>query len=418
MISSLRKLAERLENPPLWRVTIGLFIVVAIAFTVFPFVRFLRSGTQMDYRTWFDAAQSVLQHRELYPQSSAFPFMYPPTCAVLLSFAAIFGKPLMILLLALLNTAAWIFCIKFSVALSGNRSRKFVRAAMVVSNLVVLVFIWSSYHLGQPSLILLALMLGAFICLDCNRQVFAGSLIALATAIKAFPILALCYLLYRRYWIAAVSLGLALCILLFLLPLPFRGWHQTVTDFHDWERGMLRYQAGGIAQRPARSYSWKNQSAWGLANRLLRHVSAEDEGKPAIYVNFVDLPFSVVNDFITLAALVFGISFVTIMPWSRRRRTNVLEFAALLILILIFTPLAFGYLFSWLMLPLAILTQEVLTREQAGSVWLWLISAVLLLALTGLAPRLAQSYGSVFLAGIALYCGIACELAWEKRQPV
>ena len=42
-------------------------------------------------------------------------------------------------------------------------------------------------HLGQPSLVLLALLLGAFVALQEKRNLLAGSLIALAAAIKAFP---------------------------------------------------------------------------------------------------------------------------------------------------------------------------------------------------------------------------------------
>ncbi|HEY2104092.1 MAG TPA: glycosyltransferase family 87 protein [Chthoniobacterales bacterium] len=410
MTDRLRQLAARLETPRARRLIVGLFAAVAAAFTFIPVLRFLRSGTEMDYRTWFEAAQAVLQHREIYPRSGTFPFMYPPTCAVLLAAVAILGKPIMILILAVLNTIAWIFCIKFSVALASDRSPAFRTAIALISNSIVLVFIWSSYHLGQPSLLLLALMLGAFVCLRRDREVLGGALIALAAAIKAFPVLAILYLIYRRYWLAAGSLVLVLALLLLALPVPIRGFDQTMEDFRAWERGMLRYEEGGIAQRPARSYSWKNQSVWGLANRLLRHVSAEDEGKPVIYANLADLSFTIVNRIIVTIAFFFGISFVVMMPRTRRRDTDALEFGALLVLILIFTPLAFGYLFSWLMLPIAILMGTVLGQEKRNVALLSLVAAAILLVATAIAPRTAQIYGSVLLAAVALYCGLAIEL--------
>ena len=179
---------------------------------------------------------------------------------------------------------------------------------------------------------------------------------------------------------------------------------------------MLRYEEGGIAQRPARSYSWKNQSVWGLANRLLRHVSAEDEGKPVTYANFADLSFDAVNRVIAGVALFFGVSFVAVMPRVRRRDTDGLEFAALLVLILIFTPLAFGYLFSWWMLPIAILIGGVLWRGDTKVALPSLIAATILLAATAIAPRSAQIYGSVLLAAVALYTGAAIEL-WRAKRP-
>jgi hypothetical protein len=109
-------------------------------------------------------------------------------------------------------------------------------------------------------------------------------------------------------------------------------------------------------------------------------------------------------------AFFFGISFVVMMPRTRRRDTDALEFGALLVLILIFTPLAFGYLFSWLMLPIAILMGTVLGQEKRNVALLSLVAAAILLVATAIAPRTAQIYGSVLLAAVALYCGLAIEL--------
>jgi hypothetical protein len=413
VIAFLRQSAEQLEQPIPRRLLIALFIVLATIFTLLPFFRFLHSGTQFDYRTWFDAAQAILQNQELYPHSNTFPFMYPPTCALLLAVPAAFGKPAMILILTILNTSAWLLCIKFSLALTNEP--RYRTAITLVSNLVVIVFIWSSYHLGQPSLLLLALMLGACLCLRRNRQVSAGALVALATAIKAFPFLALVYLLYRRYWTAAVSLVLAVLSLLFVLPMPMRGVQQTLADFRAWQNGMLRYREGGIAQRQARGYSWKNQSIFGLANRLLRRVSVNDEGEAAEYFNLANLDFRQVNAVILLLALLLGGWFA--LALSRTvGQTEGLEFAALLILILLFTPLSFGYLFSWLMLPICFLTRELLRRRSTAAA-VSLATGLALLVSTAISPRFAQIYGSLFFASLALYLGVTTEL-WRPGKVV
>ena len=284
MIARLRVLVELLESPRGRLLIRVLFITTAITFTFLPFVRFLRSGTQMDYRTWFDAGQTVLRGDELYPHTQNFPFMYPPTCALLLAMPAFFGKPALILILSALNTMAWILCIRSSSALISQT--RVQNAPVVIANFIVIPFVWSSYHLGQPSLVLLALMLGAFLSLRHRHELLAGVLVALAVAIKAFPLLAIFYFVYRRYWMAAISLVVALIILLLLLPIPFRGLHQTLSDARDWQRGMLHYEQGGIAQRPARGYSWKNQSIFGVANRLLRRDSFDETN--AAYPNICD----------------------------------------------------------------------------------------------------------------------------------
>ena len=388
-----------------------LFITTAITFTLLPFVRFLHSGTDMDYRTWFDAGQTVLRGSEIYPHTQNFPFMYPPTCALLLAGPAFFGKPALILILTSLNTMAWILCIRFSSALISET--RVQNAPVVFANFIVIPFVWSSYHLGQPSLLLLTLMLGAFLSLRRDREILAGMLVALAAAIKAFPLLAILYFVYRRYWTAAISLVIALVILLFLLPIPFRGLHQTLSDARDWQRGMLHYEQGGIAQRPARGYSWKNQSIFGVANRLLRRVSADEEPNPPIYANVADLDFRTVNIVLIASALLLGFSFVAAMPRQRSPDGDAREFAALLNLILIFTPLAFGYLFVWLMFPLALLIKRIAVAAESISCGCLLIAYALLVA-TGIAPRFAQIYGSLFFAALMLYLGLAIDL---RRHP-
>ena len=409
MIARLAGLAKRLEAPPTRFFLRVLFIATAITFTLIPFIRFLRSGTDMDYRTWYQAGQTVLHGDGIYPHGQIFPFMYPPMCALMLAVPAFFGKAMLILILSSVNTVAWLLCISFT---SASISEKRIQnSPIVIANLVVMPFVWSSYHLGQPSLVLLALMLGAFLSLRHRRQFLAGALIAVAAAIKAFPLLAIAYLIYRRYWTAAAAVLVSLIILLLILPIPFRGWQRTVNDVSEWQRGMLRYEEGGIAQRPARSYSWKNQSIFGVANRLLRRVSFDDEANAA-YANVVDLDFRTVNICIIACALILGTSFVWAMPREGSAQSDACEFPALLILILIFTPLAFGYLFVWLMVPLALLIKRIIAAEDSdtSAQSAHLLVAFLLLIATGIAPHFAQTYGSLLFAAFFLYLALAIDL--------
>jgi hypothetical protein len=412
VITWLRVFVERLERPRAGLLIRVLFVSTAITFTFLPFVRFLHSGTDMDYRTWFDAGQTVLRGSEIYPHTQNFPFMYPPTCALLLAGPALFGKPALIFILAALNTLAWMLCIRFSSALLSEP--RVQNAPVVIANFIVIPFVWSSYHLGQPSLVLLALMLGAFLSLRHGHESLAGALVALAVAIKAFPLLAIFYLVYRRYWMAAISLVAALVILLLLLPIPFRGWHQTLSDARDWQLGMFHYEQGGIAQRPERGYSWKNQSIFGLTNRLLRRVSVDEAPNPPAYAHVADLDFKTVNIVIIATALLFGFSFVLAMARQRAPDGDAREFAALLPLILIFTPLAFGYLFVWLMFPLALLIKQTTAGAESTSPTCLLIALTLLTA-TGIAPRFAQIYGSLFFAALILYLALVVDLRRRSR---
>jgi hypothetical protein len=186
---------------------------------------------------------------------------------------------------------------------------------------------------------------------------------------------------------------------------------------------MLKYSETKVGQRPMRSYTWKNQSLVSVSNRLLRHVDADAASAPhtPIYVNFADLKFPVVNAVVVSVALALGIWFIVVMPRRAMRtaESDAIEFALLLLLMLMITPLSFGYFYSWLMLPFAVITQRVLTGNAWG-ILCWGLAAVALLALGILFPRGAQLYGNTFFATLLLFIGSSIELLLleqtKKRQ--
>ena len=186
---------------------------------------------------------------------------------------------------------------------------------------------------------------------------------------------------------------------------------------------MLKYSEVSVAQRPMRSYTWKNQSLVGVSNRLLRHVDADAASAPhqPVYVNFADLKFSVVNTIVIAFALALGTIFVAVLPQRgmRTAESDAIEFALLLLLILMITPLSFGYFFCWLMLPFAVVTQRVLLGKGSAIVW-WSLPALALLALGLIFPRGAQLYGNTFFATLLLFIGLATDLLDFKRtgQPI
>ena len=397
-----------------------LFVVTATVFSVLPVLRYLRGHTIFDYELWYATGKHVLAGDEIYFfRAGKYDFMYPPPCALFLAAASLLGQGGLILLLVIINSAAWFCSAKLSAILSiGNRSA-INWWLYFVPSLLVIVYIWSSYHLGQSNLVLLALMLCGFVSLRTKREVMGGGFIAVAAAIKAFPILAIVYLVYRRYWTAVGSLIATLAFLLLILPAPFRGFERAWHDLEKWSAGMLKYSEVSVGQRPMRSYTWKNQSLIGVSNRLLRHVDADAASAPhqPVYVNFADLSFRLVNAIIIGVALALGLVFVTLMPQRDMRTSDsdAIEFALLLLLMLMVTPLSFGYFYSWLLLPFAVVTQQTLARKRVRVLW-WTLPALALLALGLEFPRGAQLYGNTFFATLLLFIGLSIELLHFKQQ--
>jgi hypothetical protein len=410
---------RRLNNPAGLRALLAVFVVTAAVFSALPLLRYFRGRTIFDYELWYATGQHVLAGHEIYFfRSGKYDFMYPPPCALFLAGASLLGQGGLILLLVAINSVAWFYSARLSALLVGGTTGARNVWLYLIPSLLVIVYIWSSYHLGQPSLVLLALMLGAFVALRAKCEVVAGGLIALAAAIKAFPVLAIIYLLYRRYWIAAASLIVTLVFLVLVLPAPFRGFEGAWRDIGKWSAGMLIYSEAKVGQRPMRSYTWKNQSLVGVTNRFLRHVDADAASAPhkPIYVNFADLKFAVVNIIVIGIALALGVLFIAVMPRREKRtaESDSMEFALLLLLMLMVTPLSFGYFYSWLMLPFAVITQRVLAGKGSAILW-WSLPALALLALGLALPRGAQLYGNTFFATLLLFVGLSIEL-WRLKQ--
>lgn len=413
---------DRLNTDASLRLILWLFGAVLLVFGAIPIINLLLGESLKDYKLWYETGQQIINGEAIYPtRNQKFPFMYPPACALFLAPISLLGQAGLLATLVLVNAAAWVASIVLAVRLATGTWARPHLLIYVVPSLLIVVYAWSNFHLGQPSLVLLALILGAFVALQTRRQALAGILIAIAAAIKAFPFILIVYLVYRRYWWATASLLVSLAFLLLVLPAPFRGWDQARADLQRWTEGMLlKYDDTGIAQRPGRSNSWKNQSIFGVANRLLRHVDADDQfaHHTPVYVNVADLSFTTVNKIIVGLALLFGGVYIAVLPRRRRRtaETDAIEFALLVLLILIFTPLAFGYLFACLLYPFTVVVRQLLARENralCGAA----AAAVLLLLLTIPFQRTAQAYGNTMLATMILFAALSFELWRIKRQP-
>jgi hypothetical protein len=407
-----------------WRILRWVFGFIVLVFVVVPIWHSVRGHSTKDYWVWYQTGQTVLQGGEIYPDRwHKFPFMYPPPCALFLAPLAALGKTGLVVVLALVNAAAWFCSIIFSVRLATGEWRRAPLLVYLIPSFVMGAHLWGNFLLGQPSLVLLALMLGAFISLQRKSEWVAGGLVAIAAAIKAFPMMAIVYLVYRRSWLAVGSLVLALAFFLIVLPIPFRGYGQAKQDLERWSSGMLfKYDESGVGQRLGRSTSWKNQSIWGVANRLLRHVEYDHKYEPhePVYANFADLDFETVNRIILGCALGLGLVFIGAMPRRERRtrETDAIEFALLLLLILVFTPLSFGYLFVWLLYPLTVIVHRIVTLANKDPLLAACSGCALaLLALSIPFRVMAQTYGNALFATLLLFTGLTIELWRLKRAP-
>jgi hypothetical protein len=401
---------------------LAVFAVVLAVFTAFPVINHA-TGNHKDYPLWHATGQQVLHGETIYPRNQVLPFMYPPLAAILLAPLSALGSGPMVILLASINSLAWIASVLLGVYLLTGHSLRQRPLLYIIPALCSAPYAWDTYHLGQSNLLLLAMMLGAFACLRIQRQWGAGALVALAANIKAFPILAAGYFVYRRQWRALCSTVLFSALFFVAVPFAVRGVDQAQEDLTVWTRGMvLKYDADSVGQRWDRAYGTKNQSLVGLSNRLLRHVITDFDGTKFLYANLVDLDFRTTNAIILVTALGLCLFYVSAMPRLAQRtaRSNAIEYAMLLLLVLFFSPYTFGYFYVWLLYPVAAMVHLWLEAPRPSrDAWLLptVLIAVVALATMSLVWRYtAEAYGNHFVACLLLLGALRWQLSKCRRQ--
>ena len=125
-------------------------------------------------------------------------------------------------------------------------------------------------------------------------------------------------------------------------------------------------------------------------------------------VNLLDLSFRSVTA-VTLAAMLGLCLFVVaVLPRSSRRtrQTDAIEYALVILLTVMFSPLSFNYAYVWLIYPMT-LGLHLVMSEPSGARGhrlkvAWITAVFLIPALAIPMPLLAQAYGNLFVPALLL----------------
>jgi hypothetical protein len=386
-------------------------------------------GKSKDYALWYWAGQQVLQGGDLYPSNpdALFPFLYPPLPAILLAIPSWFGKIPLYIVLSVLNAVAWWYTAQFSHAMTGS-GRKPGPWLEALPGFVTVTFVFDMFDLGQPNLVLLAMMLYGFWCLQHQRTGswqgpwLAGFMFALATAIKVFPVAVLPYLVWRRQWAAVASMVAFVGLLLIVLPAPIRGFQHNIGELKTWYHGMVGSSSErGFGQRDEQNWSWVNQSIIAVTHRLVRPVNwnQDDPDKPPRTMNVIDVDYSTANWIVLAVSGLLGLGFLKVMPPQGRRtaRSDAEELGILICLMTVASPLARQYYFMWLFFPVTVLIHRAAFDERPkvrSGTWIALgISGILMLLSLPPFPLVIQAWGN----NLAATAVIAGALVWHIRHP-
>jgi hypothetical protein len=401
-----------------------LFLVCCIALTadvLGPEV--FGNGKTKDYPLWFWAGQQVLHGSDLYPSdpNGYFDFLYPPLSAILLAIPSYFGRIPLYICLSVLNAVAWWMTAQLSNTMTGS-GRTPAPWLAALPSIVSISFIFDMFDLGQPNLILLSMMLFGFWLLQHGRPWASGSMFALATAIKVFPVAVLPYLLWRRHWASATSLIVFLGIFLFVVPAPVRGFQHNISELKTWYQGMVGASSEqGFGQRGEQNWSWVNQSIIAVTHRLTRPVNynQDNPAKAPAYMNLLDLDFKTANWVVIGVSIAIGLGFIAVMPPFSRRTSlsDAEELGILFCLMTVASPLARQYYFLWLFFPVTVLMHRAAYDPRAAvrrGTWAVLALAGFLVCLSlRVFPNDLQAFGNNLVATAMIAGG----LAWHILRP-
>src|ERR1043165_2618416 len=196
-----------------------------------------------DYWLWFLTAQRVLRDEPLYPHAAgeAFPYMYPPFAAVCV-FAplASWGPIVFTVVLVTVNSVAWIASLLLTTRHMAGRAFGAHPLVYAVPFLITAPYVWDTFFLGQPNLVLLAIVLCGLLSLDSRKDILAGVCFGLCIAIKVFPVFLLPYLAHRRAWAALGMSTVSAAAFTFLAPAPDRGLVRNANECEVWAREIGR----------------------------------------------------------------------------------------------------------------------------------------------------------------------------------
>lgn len=425
--SSLSARLKELKLNRAERTLLIVFIIFSVGLTVPPLFNTIKNSRgQKDYATWDEVAHAVRDGKPIYLPGKKVvrDFFYPPAIASLfyapLSFAGLWG---MVLLLCVFSCLGHFVSLCLSVYFATGRLRA-PPSLWWVAFATGVPFVVDIYFLGQLNLTLLSVMLLAFLALEKKHPVIAGSLLALAAAAKAFPFSAIGYLVWRRHWTAAASMLGALVLILVVLPAPIRGFDRNWRELSTWTDNMLLHNTGdSLANQEDRAFRYGNQTLMSVVHRLTRHLNVGKKDREEIYVNFTDISSKAAFVIFLVIAGTMCLALVMAMPARNRAtpQTNALEYAIVLLMIVIFSPKAGSYYYCWSIPGFTMITAEVLRAPAGSKQRRWLMTGLLLslmvmaLALTQNFDVRLQGMGATMWGAVLLFITLVA-LLWNKKR--
>ena len=353
------------------------FLALALLATVIYTVRVRHE--MIDFHTWRQSAVRALHAEPLYrPEDGHYQFKYFPFYALMMGpFGAIdesTGKAVWFAIsLVLLMTL-----LRWSIAALPDRRRspQFLTWITVV---LMAKFYAHELVLGQPNLLLGALLLATLLAVQRDRQIAAGLLLGVAVFVKPYALILFPWLVITGRWRGAAAAGTVVATGL-LIPALVYGWNGNLDLLRAWLRTVRESTAPNLL---------------GNDNVSIAAMWAKWLGPG---------PQATTLAWVTLLAILV----LLIVVWRRRQRASApeyLECALLMLLIPLISPQGWDYVLL-LATPAVVCLVDRWRELTAG--WQWALGVALaLMGLTIFDVMGRMLYGRFMALSIVTVCALA-----------
>lgn len=309
-----------------------------------------------DFRGYIEVGELVLRGADIYAEARPDVNTWPPLFAVVCVPFALLARVSVYLARAVwlaLNGVLVYALLRMTVALVHRRPLTLDdrRGGLSIAAVAVLgpLVLTSRFLLGnldrlQINILILTCCLAGCVLLARGRDALGGALIGVAAAVKVLPVLFLPYFLFKRWW-RAFGAALATGVLCAAAPAlvfgPARWW--------AYLRHWIVLSSGAWPVRKG------NQSVYAMVDRLYTY-GAVTWSPAAKRLTASDDPL--------VAALVYGLFALIVALFVRAARRGgrdpaspaaTVEYAVVLTLAVLFSPLAWKHYFVFLLLGYAVL---------------------------------------------------------------
>jgi alpha-1,2-mannosyltransferase len=182
----------------------------------------------IDVEIHINAAQLLLDGRPLYTEAPGIGVWWPPFAIAALTPFALIARLSMPVAKGLYSLVS-IVCLVWTIARLGRSGHPHLATAIAA----VAVPLQTNFDYLNVNAILLVLIVTAAFDLERGRDARAGIWLGLATTLKAFPVLLLVYLAFRRRW-TALAWGAGCAVVLSAGALLPAGIPEAVTSAQHW----------------------------------------------------------------------------------------------------------------------------------------------------------------------------------------